>query len=108
MTGSSPGFCLHINLIVSQVPYYKGELITFDVVPENLPFLVGHGLVRLSPDFQVAGFSVTGQVLDSVKVGFEYCQFTIICGERGGSVVECRTLEREVEGSIPTAAVWCP
>ena len=78
MTGSSPGFCLHINLIVSQVPYYKGELITFDVVPENLPFLVGHGLVRLSPDFQVAGFSVTGQVLDSVKVGFEYCQFTII------------------------------
>ena len=32
--------------------------------------------------------------------------FTI--GERGGSVVECRTLEREVGGSRPTAAVLCP
>ena len=29
-------------------------------------------------------------------------------GERGGSVVECRTLEREVRGSRPTAAVLCP
>ena len=28
--------------------------------------------------------------------------------ERGGSVVECRTLEREVGGSKPTAAVLCP
>ena len=30
------------------------------------------------------------------------------CGERGGSVVECRTPEREVRGSRPTAAVLCP
>ena len=29
-------------------------------------------------------------------------------GERGGSVVECRTPEREVGDSIPTAAVLCP
>ena len=29
-------------------------------------------------------------------------------GERGGSVEECRTLEREVGGSKPTAAVLCP
>ena len=29
-------------------------------------------------------------------------------GERGGSVVECRTREREVGGSKPTAAVLCP
>ena len=29
-------------------------------------------------------------------------------GERGGSVVECRTQEREVRGSRPTAAVLCP
>ena len=34
-------------------------------------------------------------------------QLTLI-GERGGSVVECRTPEREVGGSIPTAAVLCP
>ena len=30
------------------------------------------------------------------------------CGERGGSVVECRTPEREVRGSKPTTAVLCP
>ena len=29
-------------------------------------------------------------------------------GERGGSVVECRTPEREVGGSKRTAAVLCP
>ena len=29
-------------------------------------------------------------------------------GERGGSVVECRTPEREVGGSKSTAAVLCP
>ena len=32
----------------------------------------------------------------------------VIIGERGGSVVECRTPEREVRGSRPTAAVLCP
>ena len=31
-----------------------------------------------------------------------------VVGERGGSVVECRTPEREVRGSRPTAAVLCP
>ena len=34
--------------------------------------------------------------------------FTYRYGERGGSVVECRTPEREVRGSRPTAAVLCP
>ena len=29
-------------------------------------------------------------------------------GEHSGSVVECRTPEREVGGSKPTAAVLCP
>ena len=33
---------------------------------------------------------------------------TVPGGERGGSVVECRTPEREVGGSKPTAAVLCP
>ena len=32
----------------------------------------------------------------------------VFIGERGGSVVECRTPEREIGGSIPTAAVLCP
>ena len=35
-------------------------------------------------------------------------EVTIFPGERGGSVVECRTPEREVRGSRPTAAVLCP
>ena len=34
--------------------------------------------------------------------------FFNLVGERGGSVVECRTPEREVRGSRPTAAVLCP
>ena len=34
--------------------------------------------------------------------------FKNYCGERGGSVVECRTPEREVGGSKPTAAMLCP
>ena len=34
--------------------------------------------------------------------------FTEGQGERGGSVVECRTPEREVRGSRPTVAVLCP
>ena len=38
---------------------------------------------------------------------FQYC-ISIKSGERGGSVVECRTPEREVRGSRPTAAVLCP
>ena len=35
-------------------------------------------------------------------------EFQHSSGERGGSVVECRTPEREVRGSRPTAAVLCP
>ena len=35
------------------------------------------------------------------------CPF-ICSGERGGTVVECRTPEREVRGSKPTAAMLCP
>ena len=33
---------------------------------------------------------------------------TACSGERGGSVVECLTPEREVGSSKPTAAVLCP
>ena len=50
----------------------------------------------------------------SFPLGFEGRMWDLIvsvpdhCGERGGSVVECRTPEREVRGSRPTAAVLCP
>ena len=39
---------------------------------------------------------------------FAILLFPVPVGERGGSVVECRTPEREVRGSRPTAAVLCP
>ena len=42
---------------------------------------------------------------------FDFCAKCcppFIFGERGGSVVECRTPEREVRGSRPTSAVLCP
>ena len=41
-------------------------------------------------------------------VALEACMFSLWGGERGGSVVECRTPEREVRGSRPTSAVLCP
>ena len=47
---------------------------------------------------------------DSWQVTFLHNTFITVTntGERGGSVVECRTPEREVGGSKPTAAVLCP
>ncbi|KAL3886602.1 hypothetical protein ACJMK2_026586 [Sinanodonta woodiana] len=51
----------------SLVPFYKGEHITFDVVPEVLKFHVAHSAQQLEPSFTVTGFSVTGRVMDSEK-----------------------------------------
>ena len=42
------------------------------------------------------------------SLGFKILTIKENWGERGGSVVECRTPEREVGGSKPTAAVLCP
>ncbi|KAL5020566.1 hypothetical protein ScPMuIL_003458 [Solemya velum] len=53
--------------VYSLVPYYKGEHITFDVVPAKMEFAVKHGSLELEPTFKVAGFSVSGKVLDSPK-----------------------------------------
>ena len=39
---------------------------------------------------------------------FRWGDILFLLGERGGSVVECRTPEREVLGSRPTSAVLCP
>ncbi|GAB1611346.1 nodal modulator 1, partial [Argonauta hians] len=49
------------------IPFYKGEHITFDVVPEKMVFQVKHSSVKLAKEFQVAGFSVSGRILDSVQ-----------------------------------------
>ena len=42
------------------------------------------------------------------KWGMRFQHVKCNIGERGGSVVECRTPEQEVGGSKPTAAVLCP
>ena len=41
-------------------------------------------------------------------ISWKLLSIYVFSGERGGSVVECRTPEREVRGSRPTAAVLCP
>ncbi|KAJ7333033.1 Nodal modulator [Desmophyllum pertusum] len=51
------------------VPYYQGELITFDVVPSKLTFSVNYKSVVLKTPFQVHGFSVTGQILTAEGQG---------------------------------------
>ena len=62
-------------------------------------------------------FDIPSRLLDPtiVKVNCKYMNININSyittaskWERGGSVVECRTPEREVRGSRPTAAVLCP
>nr|KAG5688657.1 hypothetical protein BaRGS_017511 [Batillaria attramentaria] len=49
------------------VPFYKGDHITFDVEPEKLEFEVHHDSVVFEKNFEVAGFSVSGRVLESEK-----------------------------------------
>ena len=57
--------------------------------------------------FQFFFFSVSNVPNVKIKVLLNL-SVTPFTGERGGSVVECRTPEREVRGSRPTAAVLCP
>ena len=45
---------------------------------------------------------------NEILTGASSHELQSVDGERGGSVVECRTPEREVRGSKPTAAVLCP
>ena len=61
---------------------------------------------------------MTGEKAFEIVTDCQYLQVTVFDiftgllsktgGERGGSVVECRTPEREVRGSRPTSAVLCP
>ena len=64
----------------------------------------------------ILGFTLTLLVTHCVHTSMNVIKMKFIAsiyiilgmGERGGSVVECRTPEREVGGSRPTAAVLCP
>jgi hypothetical protein len=47
------------------VPYYRGELTRYEVIPTSRELTVGLDSVRLAEPFVVAGFSVRGRVLRS-------------------------------------------
>ena len=90
----------------------------FQVTPFSVYniFLPRHAMViELNHEGQIVGSeSYPGAIkIGAASEAFEYNAIIYIGhfespGERGGSVVECRTPEREVRGSRPTAAVLCP
>ena len=55
-----------------------------------------------------SGYTVRKRRLAWAFAGRLCDKYHNLMGECGGSVVECRTPEREVRGSRPTAAVLCP
>uniref|UniRef100_A0A4W6C5S3 NODAL modulator 1 n=1 Tax=Lates calcarifer TaxID=8187 RepID=A0A4W6C5S3_LATCA len=59
-------FLLYSATVKREVPFYRGERITFDVAPSRMNFKVEHNSLKLEPIFRVMGFSVTGRVLNSV------------------------------------------
>jgi hypothetical protein len=50
------------------VPYYRGELTRYEVIPTSRELTVGLDSVRLAEPFVVAGFSVRGRVLRTAAV----------------------------------------
>uniref|UniRef100_A0A8C1DGW9 Nodal modulator n=1 Tax=Cyprinus carpio carpio TaxID=630221 RepID=A0A8C1DGW9_CYPCA len=57
-------FLLYSASVTQEVPYYRGERITFDVAPSRMDFKVEHSSLTLEPIFRVMGFSVMGRVLN--------------------------------------------
>ena len=78
----------------------------------DLNFIINHhGSYMAGPGFELAtpGFAVRRDFrLDGEIIMTPRNCLPSVKGERGGSVVECRTPEREVRGSKPNAAVLCP
>ena len=87
--------------------------ISFNKIVFVVDFLQGLKLsaqktkVVVMDDISKFGFDLN-RCLGTCKNALQYENTHISQGERGGSVVECRTPEREVRGSRPTAAVLCP
>uniref|UniRef100_A0A8D0LW91 Nodal modulator 1 n=1 Tax=Sus scrofa TaxID=9823 RepID=A0A8D0LW91_PIG len=57
-------FLLFSSSVSKEIPFYRGERITFDVAPSRLDFTVEHDSLKIEPVFHVMGFSVTGRVLN--------------------------------------------
>ena len=71
--------------------------------------LLSHWPVNVCPVIRPVPISaVTKLTVHVCQVPLWPLHVSSVTGERGGSVVECRTPEREVWGSKPTAAVLCP
>ena len=89
---------------------------------EVINFAKGGNLIASLCKFGYFPHGIFGIFLFEIKIllykVLEHLPFWVLCtlavtspvcfGERGGSVVECRTPEREVGGSIPTVAMLCP
>ena len=95
--------CLFFTVSVSAKPLIDLNHVWYEQIWDSK--MLHKGKVQLQ-----ASFAVRGQVLFYliVTAGESCIGLTCEIGERGGSVVECRTREREVRGSRPTAAVLCP
>ena len=65
-------------------------------------------LLNLLLFYYCCQYSIYSFYLELYLLYLRYLVYLRYLGERGGSVVECRTPEREVGGSKPTAAVLCP
>uniref|UniRef100_A0A8C0LBF6 Nodal modulator 1-like n=1 Tax=Canis lupus dingo TaxID=286419 RepID=A0A8C0LBF6_CANLU len=57
-------FLLFSSVVSKEIPFYRGERITFDVAPSRRDFAVEHDSLKIEPVFHVMGFSVTGRVLN--------------------------------------------
>ena len=85
----------HVLFFISKLICYIGQKVSLKQAPVGiLPFC---DIFMAHQQRQC----VTQDLISAIDEGIE-------SGERGGSVVECRTPEREVGGSKPTAAVLCP
>ena len=93
--------------------YISSDHCSFIYLKQNLLSLVYYvgTEILLHVHFNLTGNCPLGSLVTYMKfkdINTNKIRVLLSGGERGGSVVECRTPEREVGGSIPTAAVLCP
>ena len=77
-----------------------------DLIDKQLHIFISYlysSLYRRAKHRENMGIIVKNKLVNILEISLE-----CVVGERGGSVVECRTPEREVGGSKPTTAVLCP
>ena len=101
----------------SREAYRSGEQTRISILPSTFSYLA---VCRLNnaerywpicstvPSLHIPGGESIPELSHNHLIHMAALQTHKWSRERGGSVVECWTREREVEGSIPTAAVLCP